>query len=143
MENVQQTSIHMIKRIAHIGLAVGNLDDAQSIFTSLLGMKPSHVQRVEEQKVDVSSFHIDDTNIELTCGISEDSPISKFIEKRGEGIHHIAFEVDDIHAELARLKAAGVRLIDEQPRVGADNYLVAFVHPKSANGVLVEICQPQ
>ncbi len=135
--------LSMIKRVAHIGIAVSQLDGAQSIFQSLLGMAPSHVQRVEEQKVDVSSFHVDDTNLELTCGISEDSPISKFIEKRGEGIHHIAFEVDDIHAELARLKAAGVRLIDESPRVGADNYWVAFVHPKSANGVLVELCQPK
>ena len=131
----------MITRIAHIGLAVKDLGSAQTVFETLLGAHASHVQRVEEQKVDVSSFHIDDTNIELTCGISPDSPISKFIEKRGEGIHHIAFETDDIHAELARLKAAGVALIDQEPRMGADNYLVAFIHPKAANGVLVEISQ--
>ncbi|MBI5648299.1 MAG: methylmalonyl-CoA epimerase [Ignavibacteriae bacterium] len=131
----------MITRIAHIGLAVKDLGSAQTVFETLLGSHASHVQRVEEQKVDVSSFHIDDTNIELTCGISPDSPISKFIEKRGEGIHHIAFETDDIHAELARLKAAGVALIDQEPRMGADNYLVAFIHPKAANGVLVEISQ--
>lgn len=132
----------MIKRIAHIGIAVNNLTDAQKAFQTLLNMQPSHVERVEAQKVDVSSFHIDDTNIELTAGISDDSPISKFIEKRGEGMHHMAFEVDDIHAELTRLKAAGIRLIDEEPRMGADNLLVAFVHPKSAGGVLVELCQP-
>lgn len=132
----------MIKRIAHIGIAVKDLQNAKTVFESLLGMQPSHDQRVEEQKVDVSSFHVDDTNMELTCGISEDSPISKFIEKRGEGIHHVAFETDDIKAEIARLKAAGVRMIDEEPRMGADNYWVAFVHPKSAGGVLVEICQP-
>ncbi|PLX32625.1 MAG: methylmalonyl-CoA epimerase [Ignavibacteria bacterium] len=131
----------MIKRIAHIGIAVKDLNTAQSTFETLLNLSPSHVERVEEQKVDVSSFHVDDTNLELTAGISEDSPISKFIEKRGEGIHHMAFEVDDINAELERLKAAGVRLIDEQPRMGADNFLVAFIHPKSAGGVLVEICQ--
>ena len=131
----------MITRIAHIGIAVKNLNDAQTVFHTLLGKTPSHAQRVEEQHVDVSSFHIDDTNIELTCGISPESPISKFIEKRGEGIHHIAFETDDIHAELARLKAAGVTLIDQEPRKGADNYLVAFIHPKAANGVLVEISQ--
>lgn len=131
----------MITRIAHIGLAVKDLGSAQTVFETLLGSHASHVQRVDEQKVDVSSFHIDDTNIELTCGISPDSPISKFIEKRGEGIHHIAFETDDIHAELARLKAAGVALIDQEPRMGADNYLVAFIHPKAANGVLVEISQ--
>ncbi|MFZ1729871.1 MAG: methylmalonyl-CoA epimerase [Bacteroidota bacterium] len=131
----------MIKRIAHIGIAVKDLTDAQNTFQTLLNLQPSHVERVEAQKVDVSSFHVDDTNIELTSGISEDSPISKFIEKRGEGIHHMAFEVDDIHAELARLKAAGIRLIDEEPRMGADNLLVAFIHPKSAGGVLVELCQ--
>lgn len=131
----------MIKRIAHIGIAVKDLDTAQSTFETLLNLTPSHVERVEEQKVDVSSFHVDDTNLELTAGISDDSPISKFIEKRGEGIHHMAFEVDDIHAELDRLKTAGVRLIDEEPRMGADNFLVAFIHPKSAGGVLVEICQ--
>lgn len=132
----------MIKRIAHIGIAVKDLTDAQKTFETLLNLQPSHVERVEEQKVDVSSFHVDDTNLELTAGISEDSPISKFIDKRGEGIHHMAFEVDDIHAELARLKAAGIRLIDEQPRMGADNFLVAFIHPKSAGGVLLELCQP-
>ncbi|MBN1448383.1 MAG: methylmalonyl-CoA epimerase [Bacteroidetes bacterium] len=131
----------MIKRIAHIGIAVRELDTAQQVFRTLLNIAPSHVERVEEQKVDVSSFHVDDTNLELTAGISEDSPISKFIEKRGEGIHHMAFEVDDIHAELARLKAAGVRLIDEEPRMGADHFLVAFIHPKAAGGVLVELCQ--
>lgn len=132
----------MIKRIAHIGIAVKDLPDAQKTFETLLNLQPSHVERVEAQKVDVSSFHVDDTNIELTAGISEDSPISKFIEKRGEGIHHMAFEVDDIHAELARLKEAGIRLIDEEPRMGADDFLVAFIHPKSAGGVLVELCQP-
>lgn len=132
----------MIKRIAHIGIAVKDLTDAQKTFETLLNLQPSHVERVEEQKVDVSSFHVDDTNLELTSGISEDSPISRFIEKRGEGIHHMAFEVDDIHAELARLKAAGIRLIDEEPRMGADDFLVAFIHPKSAGGVLVELCQP-
>ena len=131
----------MITRIAHIGLAVKDLAAAQQIYETLLGMAPSHVQRVEEQKVDVSSFHVDDTNIELTSGTSPESPISKFIEKRGEGIHHVAFEVDDIRAEVERLKAAGVQLIDQQPRMGADNFWVVFIHPKSANGVLVELCQ--
>lgn len=131
----------MIKKVAHIGIAVKDLGNAQQIFESLLGMSPSHVQRVEAQKVDVSSFHVDDTNIELTCGISEDSPISRHIEKRGEGIHHLAFEVDDLKAELARLKEAGVQLIDQEPRMGADNYWVAFIHPKAANGVLVELSQ--
>jgi methylmalonyl-CoA/ethylmalonyl-CoA epimerase len=131
----------MIKRISHIGIAVKDLGSAQAVFETLLNLPSSHVERVEAQKVEVSSFHIDDTNLELTAGISEDSPISKFIEKRGEGLHHVAFEVDDIHRELARLKDAGLRLIDEEPRIGADNFLVAFIHPKSAGGVLVELCQ--
>lgn len=132
----------MIKRIAHIGIAVNNLTDAQQTFQTILNLPASPVERVEAQKVEVSSLHVDDTNIELTTGISEDSPISKFISKRGEGIHHMAFEVDDIHAELKRLKEAGIRLIDEEPRLGADNFLVAFIHPKAAGGVLVELCQP-
>jgi len=131
----------MIQRIAHIGIAVKDLPHAQRTFEALLGMHASEVQRVDEQKVDVSSFHIDDTNLELTCGISDDSPISKFIVKRGEGIHHIAFEVDDLDGELSRLKQAGVQLIDETPRMGADNFRVAFIHPKAAGGVLVELCQ--
>lgn len=131
----------MITRIAHIGVAVKDLDAARTVFDTLLGRSSSPVERVETQKVDVSSYHIDDTNIELTCGISADSPIARHIERRGEGMHHVAFEVDDIRAELARLKAAGVQLIDEEPRTGADGLLVAFIHPKSAGGVLVEICQ--
>ncbi len=131
----------MIKRIAHIGIAASNLEDARQVFETLLDLPSSEVERIEEQKVDVSSIQVDDTNIEITSGFSENSPITTFIEKRGAGIHHIAFEVDDIVAELQRLKLAGVRLIDETPRVGADNYLVAFIHPKSACGVLLELCQ--
>jgi methylmalonyl-CoA/ethylmalonyl-CoA epimerase len=131
----------MIKKIAHIGIAVQDLGNAQNIYRNLLGLEPSHSQRVEEQKVDVSSFHVGETNIELTCGTAEDSPISRFIAKRGEGIHHVAFEVDDINAELKRLRDSGVTLIDQTPRIGADNYLVAFIHPKSAGGVLVELSQ--
>jgi len=131
----------MIKKIAHIGIAVQNLANAQAVFQNLLGFEASHIQRVEAQRVDVSSFHIGETNIELTCGTSDDSPISKFIGKRGEGMHHVAFEVDDIHSELQRLKDCGVTLIDQAPRIGADNCLVAFIHPKSAGGVLVELTQ--
>lgn len=132
----------MIKRIAHIGIAAKDLDNARHMFETLLDLPSSMVERVEGQQVDVSSIHVADTNIEVTSGFTESSPITKFIEKRGEGIHHIAFEVDDIEAELLRLKRAGVRLIDETPRMGADNFLVAFIHPKSAGGVLVELCQP-
>ena len=131
----------MIQRIAHIGIAVTDLAAARKIYENLLGLHASPVQTVEEQKVEVSSLHVDDTNLELTAGLTEDSPISKFIAKRGEGIHHIAFEVDDIEEELHRLKLSGIRLIDEQPRMGADNFRVAFIHPKSTGGVLIELCQ--
>jgi len=131
----------MITRIAHIGIAVHELADARTTFETLLGLKSTDSEVVNEQKVKVSSFRIGDINLELTCATSLDSPIAKFIEKRGEGIHHIAFEVDDLESELMRLKKTGVVLIDEKPRIGADNYLVAFIHPKSANGVLVELCQ--
>lgn len=131
----------MVKRIAHIGIAVNDLGMAREAYRTLLGLEPSPVERVETQSVDVSSIHVDDTSIELTSGISDDSPIAKFIRKRGEGMHHVAFEVDDIHAELARLRAAGIALIDESPRLGADGYYVAFIHPRAAGGVLVELCQ--
>jgi len=131
----------MITRIAHIGIAVHELANARTTFETLLGLKSTDSEVVNEQKVEISSFHIGDTNLELTSATSTDSPIAKFIGKRGEGVHHIAFEVDDLEAELMRLKKSGIALIDEQPRRGADNYLVAFIHPKSADGVLVELCQ--
>lgn len=131
----------MIKRIAHVGIAVSDLQSAKNIFEQLLGKKVDHTEIVEDQKVDVRSFHIGESNIELTGATSVDSPIAKFIHKKGEGIHHIAIEVDDLKAELARLKSLGIKLIDEEPRVGADNYRIAFVHPKSAGGVLIELCE--
>ncbi len=131
----------MIKKISHIGIAVGDLESARDVFRRILNLEPSATERVEGQKVQVSSFRLGESSIELTQATSGDSPIARFIEKRGEGIHHLAFEVDDIRTELRRLKEAGVQLIDEEPRLGADNCLVAFIHPRSANGVLVELCQ--
>ncbi len=131
----------MIKKISHIGIAVENLTNAQPIFENILGLHSGHTQRIEDQKVDVASFHIDDTDIELTSATSDDSPIAKFIQKRGEGIHHIAFEVDDLRGELARLKSLGIKLIDEEPHIGANNYLIAFLHTKSTNGILIELCE--
>jgi methylmalonyl-CoA/ethylmalonyl-CoA epimerase len=107
----------------------------------LFGTKPVHTERVEEQKVNSALFSFGGTSIELLESTSPDSFIAKFIEKRGEGMHHVSFVVDDIVEELARLKEAGFQLIDERPHRGAQNYLVAFVHPKSANGVLIEISQ--
>jgi methylmalonyl-CoA/ethylmalonyl-CoA epimerase len=131
----------MITHIAHIGIAVRDLDSARRTFASLLDLPPSEVERVEDQRVDVSSFHLGPANLELTCATDPSSPIARFIDKRGEGMHHIAFETDDIRADIARLKSRGVRLIDEEPRTGADGCLVAFVHPASAGGVLVELSQ--
>lgn len=131
----------MITKISHIGIAAKNLQMAQHIFEQILGFGAGHAQRVDDQEVDIVSFQIDDTGIELTSATSDESPVAKFIQKRGEGIHHIAFEVDDLHAELARLKSLGIKLIDEEPRAGANNYSIAFLHPKSTNGILIELCE--
>ncbi len=131
----------MYKRLTHIGIAVKDLEKSAAIFSKLFGMNKEHTEEVAEQKVRASFFKIGESGIELLEATSPDSTIAKFIEKRGEGIHHLSFEVDDIDAELARLKREGFQLIDEKPRIGADGYRIAFVHPKSTNGVLVEISE--
>ena len=128
-------------KINHLGIATKRIDEALAFWADALGLEAVHTETVEDQKVRVAMLPIGDTRIELLEPTSDDSPISKFIEKRGGGIHHIAVEVDDIEATLARLKAGGVRLIDETPRKGAEGCLVAFVHPSSANGVLLELVQ--
>ena len=107
----------------------------------MFGTKASSRESVEDQKINIAFFHVGDTHIELTEAAAPGSPIAKFIEKRGEGVHHLSFEVEDIHAELARLRAEGFQLIDEKPKLGAGGYLIAFLHPKSSNGVLIEISQ--
>lgn len=131
----------MYKRLAHIGIAVKDLQASASLFSALFDTRSEHVEEVPEQRVKVAFFRIGDSGIELLEATSPDSPIAKFIEKRGEGVHHLSFEVDDIEAEIARLKNNGFQLIDEIPRIGADGYLVAFLHPRSTNGVLVEISE--
>ena len=128
-------------KISHIGIAVRALEEAGHNYASLFGDEDVHRETVEEQGVDVMSFPAGEALIELTAPTREDSPIAKFIAKRGEGIHHVAFEVENIQDELDRLKAAGVRLINETPREGAHDMLIAFVHPSSFNGVLLELCQ--
>jgi len=128
-------------RVSHIGIAVEDLNDAMSRYGALFANRTPHRETVEEQKVDVASYSLGDSVVELTAATAPDSPIAKFIARRGEGVHHIAFEVDDIDTELARLRDAGMRLIDESPRHGAHGMLIAFVHPASFNGVLVELCQ--
>ena len=128
-------------RIDHIGIAVRNLSDSNELFRRLLGEAHYKVETVESERVSTSFFHIGESKIELLEASDPDSAIAKYIEKRGEGIHHIAFEVDDIRAEIDRLVGEGFIPLNAEPKRGADNKLVAFLHPKSANGVLVELCQ--
>lgn len=131
----------MTLKINHLGVATKSIDEALKFWSDALGLENVHTEVVDEQKVRVAMFPIGESRIELLEPTSDDSPISKFLEKRGGGIHHIAVEVDDIEAALAKLKAQGMRLIDESPRIGAEGCLVAFVHPSSANGVLLELVQ--
>ncbi|MEL6922884.1 MAG: methylmalonyl-CoA epimerase [Bacteroidota bacterium] len=130
-----------MKKIEHIGIAVKNIEASNALFESLFGESHYKMEMVESENVLTSFFKVGPNKVELLEGTSEDSAITKFIEKRGEGIHHLAFEVDDIEAEMKRLREAGFRLLNEKPKRGADNKLVCFVHPKSANGVLLELCQ--
>lgn len=130
----------MIK-IDHIGIAVRNMADSNDLFARLLGEAHYKIEAVESEKVTTSFFHIGESKIELLEAADPESPIARFIEKRGEGIHHIAFEVADIRAEIDRLEAEGFVPLNREPKRGADNKLVAFLHPKSSNGVLVELCQ--
>jgi methylmalonyl-CoA epimerase len=128
-------------KINHLGIATKGIDEALKFWGDALGLKNVHTEIVEDQKVKVAMLSIGESRIELLEPIGDDSPISKFLEKRGGGIHHIAVEVDDIEAALTQLKSKGMRLIDETPRIGAEGCLVAFVHPSSANGVLLELVQ--
>lgn len=128
-------------KINHLGIATKGIEEALKFWQDALGLENVHTETVEDQKVRVAMLPIGESRVELLEPTSDDSPISKFLEKRGGGIHHIAIEVDDIESTLAQLKAKGMRLIDESPRIGADGCLVAFIHPSSANGVLLEIVQ--
>ena len=128
-------------KIEHIGIATRALDEALGFWRDALGLQLTHTEVVEEQGVRVAMLPVGEPRIELLEPTGSDSPVAKFLAKRGAGIHHIAVRVDDIRATLARLKESGVRLIDESPRVGAGGCLVAFVHPSSANGVLLELVE--
>ncbi|MBK8846232.1 MAG: methylmalonyl-CoA epimerase [Bacteroidetes bacterium] len=130
-----------MNKIEHIGIAVKNLAAANDTYSTLLNTKPYKQEEVSSEHVLASFFKVGENKIELLEATSEQSAIARFIEKRGEGIHHIAFDVEDIYAEMKRLREAGFTLLNEQPKKGADNKLVCFVHPKDANGVLVELCQ--
>ena len=128
-------------RIEHIGIAVRDLEAGNELFRKLLGSEHYKTESVASEHVTTSFFRIGESKIELLVATDPESPIAKFIEKRGEGIHHIAFEVADIHAEMARLESEGFIPLNREPKRGADNKLVVFLHPKSSNGVLVELCQ--
>lgn len=133
----------VLENLYHVAIAVNSIDEAERIYETALGLRVAHREVVEDQKVKTSMLLPEKggSAIELLEPLSPDSPISKFLEKRGEGIHHICFAVDDIELALERLKAEGVRLIDETPRIGAYNSRVAFIHPKGMNGVLIELAE--
>jgi methylmalonyl-CoA/ethylmalonyl-CoA epimerase len=128
-------------KIDHLGIATKSISEAMKFWGDALGLKNIHTEEVAEQKVLTAMLPIGETRIELLEPTSEDSPISKFLEKRGGGIHHIAIAVEDIEESLAKLKTQGMRLIDETPKIGAGGCLIAFVHPSSTNGVLLELVQ--
>jgi methylmalonyl-CoA/ethylmalonyl-CoA epimerase len=128
-------------KVEHIGIAVKNLANSNELFKKLFNRAHYKIESVESEGVSTSFFQCGETKIELLEATNPDSAIAKFIEKRGEGIHHIAFEVEDIYAEMKRLEGEGFRLLNAEPKRGADNKLICFLHPKSSNGVLVELCQ--
>jgi methylmalonyl-CoA/ethylmalonyl-CoA epimerase len=128
-------------KIEHIGIAVKDLKQSNQLFEKLFGLPHYKVESVESEHVSTSFFKVGPNKIELLEASDPNSPIAKFIEKKGEGIHHIAFAVDDIYAEIDRLQKEGFTVLNPEPKLGADNKLVAFLHPKSSNGVLIELCQ--
>ncbi len=130
-----------IKNIDHIGIAVKSIEQAGKFYTDILGLDIEDIETVAEQKVNVAFIPITDSEVELLESVEPDGPVAKYIEKRGEGIQHIAFRVDNIEQCLEELKEKGVRLIDQTPRHGAGGARIAFIHPKETNGVLVEICE--
>ena len=130
-----------MKKIEHIGIAVKDIQASNSLFAALLGEKHYKMEAVEREGVLTSFFKNGPNKIELLQATRADSPIAKFIEKKGEGIHHIAFAVDDIEGEIKRLKGEGFEMIHDEPKLGADNKRIAFLHPKATNGVLIELCQ--
>ena len=129
-----------LNKIEHIGIAVKSIEEALKYYENILGLKCYAIEEVQDQKVKTAFLKIGETKLELLQATSSESPIAKFIEKRGEGIHHIAFETDKIEETLNEIKNEGIRLIDETPRKGAEGLHIAFLHPKSTNGVLTEIC---
>ncbi len=130
-----------IRNLEHIGIAVANLEEANAMYAAILGEEPYKMEEVESEHVRTSFFRAGGSKVELLEATSPDSAIAKYLEKKGPGIHHVAFEVEDIHAAMKRMSEAGFHLLNKEPKKGADNKLVCFVHPKTAGGVLVELCQ--
>ena len=128
-------------KIEHIGIAVNSLEEANAKYEKLLGRAPYKTESVESEGVNTSFFQLGESKLELLEASKENSPIKRFLDKNGEGMHHIAFEVQDIHAEIDRLAGEGFELIGDGPKAGADNQLVCFFHPRSTNGLLIELCQ--
>ena len=131
----------MIKKIEHLGIAVVNIEESLRVFETLLGTKCYKIEEVDSEGVKTAFLQVGESKIELLEATNPDSPIAKYLEKRGQGIHHIAFEVDNIQTEIERLLNEGFVLIHESPKNGADNKLIAFLHPKSTEGILIELCQ--
>lgn len=132
-----------MKKIEHIGIAVRSLEQSIPLFETLLNTTCYKKETVESEKVQTAFFQKGETKIELLESLTEDGVIARYIEKKGEGMHHIAFDVADIHAEMERLQAAGFQLLNPVPKKGADNKLVCFLHPKNTHGVLIELCMEQ
>ncbi|MDN3595962.1 methylmalonyl-CoA epimerase [Zunongwangia endophytica] len=130
-----------MKKIEHIGIAVSDLEAANKTYAAVMGKSHYKTEEVQSEQVITSFFEIGESKVELLAATSNDSALAKSILKRGEGLHHIAFAVDNIEAEIERLQSEGFRLLNDQPKKGADNKLIAFMHPKEANGVLIELCQ--
>jgi methylmalonyl-CoA/ethylmalonyl-CoA epimerase len=131
----------MLKKIEHIGIAVKDLKQSNELYAKLLGVKHYKIEFVRSESVKTSFFKIGESKIELLQATDSESPIAKFIEKQGEGVHHLAFDVDNIEVEIKRLMKEGFELIHKSPKLGADNKRIAFLHPKSSGGVLIELCQ--
>ena len=130
-----------MKKIEHIGIAVKNIEASNKVFSTIFGKENYKAEKVESEGVATSFFQIGESKIELVAATNLNSPIAKYLKKNRESVHHIAFDVEDIEAEMKRLQNAGIRALNEKPKKGADNKLICFLHPKDTNGVLIELCQ--
>jgi len=131
----------MLEKIDHIGIAVKSVEQVKSLYNDIFDVKPHFEEIVEDQKVKAIGIRVGESNLEFLEPTSADSPIAKFLHKRGEGLHHISIQVANIYDTLRKMKSSGIRLIDETPRIGAEGKLIAFIHPKSMNGILIELSQ--